>query len=67
MDGTFHRTGERMGVPFEMIKEGVKRFIPLGRQAEPSEIASVVAYLASPASAYITGQAISVDGGISMK
>jgi NAD(P)-dependent dehydrogenase (short-subunit alcohol dehydrogenase family) len=67
MDGTFRRTGERMGVPFEMIKQGVKRFIPLGRQADPSEIASVVAYLASPASAYITGQAISVDGGIGMR
>jgi NAD(P)-dependent dehydrogenase (short-subunit alcohol dehydrogenase family) len=67
MDGTFRRTGERMGVPFEMIKQGVKRFIPLGRQADPSEIASVVAYLASPAAAYITGQAISVDGGIGMR
>ena len=67
MDGTFRRTGERMGVPFEMIKEGVKRFIPLGRQADPAEIATVVAYLASPAAAYITGQAISVDGGIGMR
>ena len=67
MDGTFQRTGERMGVPFEMIKEGVKRFIPLGRQAEPAEIASVVSYLAAPAAAYITGQAISVDGGIGMR
>jgi len=67
MDGTFRRTGERMGVPFEMIKEGVKRFIPLGRQADPAEIAAVVAYLASPAAAYITGQAISVDGGIGMR
>ena len=67
MDGTFRRTGERMGVPFEMVKEGVKRFIPLGRQADPAEIASVVAYLASPASAYITGQAINVDGGIVMR
>jgi NAD(P)-dependent dehydrogenase (short-subunit alcohol dehydrogenase family) len=67
MDGTFRRTGERMGVPFEMIKQGVKRFIPLGRQADPLEIASVAAYLASPASAYITGQAISVDGGIGMR
>jgi 3-oxoacyl-[acyl-carrier protein] reductase/meso-butanediol dehydrogenase/(S,S)-butanediol dehydrogenase/diacetyl reductase len=67
MDGTFQRTGERMGVPFEMIKEGVKRFIPLGRQGEPAEIASVVAYLASPAAAYITGQAVSVDGGIGMR
>ena len=67
MDGTFRRTGERMGVAFEMVKEGVKRFIPLGRQADPAEIASVVAYLASPASAYITGQAINVDGGIVMR
>jgi NAD(P)-dependent dehydrogenase (short-subunit alcohol dehydrogenase family) len=67
MDGTFRRTGERMGVPFEMVKEGVKRFIPLGRQADPAEIASVVAYLASPAAAYITGQAINVDGGITMR
>ena len=83
MDGTFRRTGERMGVPFEMVKEGVKRFVPLGRQAEPASAhlqlaavllagkiavgAAVVAYLASPAAAYITGQAISVDGGIGMR
>jgi NAD(P)-dependent dehydrogenase (short-subunit alcohol dehydrogenase family) len=67
MDGTFRRTGERMGVPFEMVKQGVKRFIPLGRQADPAEIASVVAYLASPAAEYITGQSISADGGIGMR
>ena len=67
MDGTFHRTGERMGIPFEIVKQSVGRFIPLGRQAEPSEIASVVSYLASPAAAYITGQTINVDGGIVMR
>jgi 3-oxoacyl-[acyl-carrier protein] reductase/meso-butanediol dehydrogenase/(S,S)-butanediol dehydrogenase/diacetyl reductase len=67
MDGTFRRTGERMSIPFEFVKEGVKRFIPLGRQAEQSEIAAVVAYLASPQAAYITGQSISVDGGIGMR
>ena len=67
MDGTFRRTGERMGIPFETIKQGVKSFIPLGRQADVSEIASVVAYLASHAAAYITGQSISVDGGIGMR
>jgi len=67
MDGTFRRTGERMGVPFEMIKEGVKRLVPLGRQAQPAEIAAVVAFLASPLADYITGQAINVDGGILMR
>jgi 3-oxoacyl-[acyl-carrier protein] reductase/meso-butanediol dehydrogenase/(S,S)-butanediol dehydrogenase/diacetyl reductase len=67
MDGTFRRTGERMGIPFEMIKQGVKSFIPLGRQAGVSEIAGVVAYLASPSAAYVTGQSISVDGGIGMR
>jgi len=67
MDGTFRRTGERMGVPFEMIKQGVAQFVPLRRQGQPAEIAAVVAYLASPQAAYITGQAISVDGGILMR
>jgi 3-oxoacyl-[acyl-carrier protein] reductase/meso-butanediol dehydrogenase/(S,S)-butanediol dehydrogenase/diacetyl reductase len=67
MDGTFRRTGERMGIPFEMVKQGVRMFVPLGRQGEPREIAGVVAYLASDKAAYITGQAINVDGGILMR
>ena len=67
MDGTFRRTGERLGVPFEMVKGAIRNFVPLGRQGEPREIASVVAYLCSPAAAYITGQTISVDGGAIMR
>ncbi len=38
--------------------------IPLGRYANPSEIASVVAFLASNASSFVTGTAIPVDGGL---
>lgn len=38
--------------------------IPIGRPGEPREIADVVAFLASPASSYVTGASWSVDGGM---
>jgi len=45
--------------------EDVKRSTPLGRLGEPEDTASLVAFLCLPASGYITGQVISVDGGLS--
>ncbi|RYR65461.1 hypothetical protein Ahy_A03g011400 [Arachis hypogaea] len=39
---------------------------PLGRIAEPKEISSLVAFLCLPAASYITGQVISVDGGLTV-
>jgi len=40
--------------------------IPMGRIGEPEEIASVVAYLASPQASYVTGQVLHVNGGVGL-
>ena len=44
--------------------EAYRREIPLQRFGKPSEIASVIRFLCSPDASYITGQTITVDGGI---
>ena len=47
-------------------REKIAEQIPLGRFAEPEEIAKAVVFLASPRAAYITGQTLVVDGGLTM-
>ena len=51
------------GITFEEMDQMVKKVIPLGKQGKPEDIASAVVYLASDDGAYLTGQAINVNGG----
>ena len=45
-------------------RKRLERWIPLGRYGSPEEVAELVAWLCSDASSYVTGQAYSIDGGI---
>jgi 3-oxoacyl-[acyl-carrier protein] reductase len=51
----------------EAQREAVVQHIPLGRLGQPAEVAAAVAFLASPAAAYITGATIDVNGGMLMR
>ena len=47
-----------------LADEKVKEMVPAGRLADPEELADLATFLASKKGAYITGQSISIDGGV---
>jgi 3-oxoacyl-[acyl-carrier protein] reductase len=50
----------------DIPKEKILPMIPMGRLGLPIEVAGIVAFLCSKRASYITGQTISVNGGIYM-
>jgi 2-hydroxycyclohexanecarboxyl-CoA dehydrogenase len=50
----------------ESVRQALERAIPFRRLARPEEIARAVAFFASPLSDYVTGQVLSVSGGLTM-
>jgi 3-oxoacyl-[acyl-carrier protein] reductase len=56
-------TAERMGIDYEAFKIGAASQTPLRRVGQPEDIASVIAFLCSDESSFISGQTVYVRGG----
>ena len=54
--------GQRDGVPKEKFA-ALAAAVPLGRVAEPEEIARAIVFLASDKASFVTGQVLTADGG----
>lgn len=55
-----------LGATPEKLQQALAKAIPLKRVARPSEIAHAILYFSSPAADYVTGQVLSVSGGLTM-
>jgi len=54
---------EATGQSEDAIADGMRAAVPAGRFAQPAEIAAAIAFLCSPAAAYVNGVSLAVDGG----
>jgi NAD(P)-dependent dehydrogenase (short-subunit alcohol dehydrogenase family) len=61
--GQHERSAAKRGLTPDQLYEEMKREIPLGRVGDPSEVANVIAFLASAAASFVTGSSVNLDGG----
>lgn len=64
IDRLYQKKSEQTGLPFEEVKKAAIKQIPVGALGEPADFASLALWLLSPQSRYVTGQTITVDGGM---
>ena len=60
-------TGMTAPIPDDAKQKFARRRVPLRRYGEPEEVAQMVLNLALPASSFVNGAVIPVDGGLSIK
>jgi 3-oxoacyl-[acyl-carrier protein] reductase len=60
----YQKKSEQTGQPVEAVRHAAEQNIPMGRLGDAADFASLAVWLLSPHSRYITGQTISVDGGM---
>ncbi|KIF76370.1 hypothetical protein QR77_25775 [Streptomyces sp. 150FB] len=66
VEASLRQAAERTGRDLDAIREEFRQrlAVPLGRPGQPEEAAELIAFLASPRASYLTGIAVSVDGGL---
>jgi 3-oxoacyl-[acyl-carrier protein] reductase len=63
LDGLLAAQSEKSGRAAETLAEEMAAAVPARRFGEPGEVAAVIAFLCTPAAAYVNGVSIAVDGG----